>query len=72
MGTANEFRCGLGREKTKDPLDSAATTSKSASTMSTTTITGFPLRKTVIGGSPAIEFRYRGKADEHDWSASWW
>jgi len=25
-------------------------------------------RKTVVGGMPAIEYKYRGKADEHDWS----
>src|SRR5260370_16451040 len=27
-------------------------------------------RKTVVGGSPAVEFHYRGKADEHDWSGT--
>jgi hypothetical protein len=27
-------------------------------------------RKTTVGGSPAVEYRYRGKADEHDWSGT--
>jgi hypothetical protein len=27
-------------------------------------------RKTLVGGAPAVEFRYRGKADEHDWSGT--
>src|ERR1700719_483212 len=25
-------------------------------------------RKTLVGGLPAVEYQYRGKADEHDWS----
>ena len=25
-------------------------------------------RKTVVGGLPAVEYEYRGKADDHDWS----
>ena len=25
-------------------------------------------RKTVVGGLPAVEYQYRGTADEHDWS----
>ena len=25
-------------------------------------------RKTVVGGMPAVEYKYRGTADEHDWS----
>ena len=27
-------------------------------------------RKTTVGGLPAVEYRYRGKADEHDWSGT--
>src|SRR5436853_7793342 len=25
-------------------------------------------RKTAVGGLPAVEYQYRGKADDHDWS----
>ena len=24
-------------------------------------------RKTTVGGMPAVEYKYRGKADDHDW-----
>ena len=27
-------------------------------------------RKTIVGGLPALEYRYRGTADEHDWSGT--
>jgi hypothetical protein len=27
-------------------------------------------RKTVVGGQPAIEYRYRGMAEDHDWSGT--
>jgi hypothetical protein len=69
MGTANESSLlVVGREKTKDPLDSAATTVEKRLSDVYDNYHRVSLRKTVIGGSPAIEFRYRGKADEHDWS----
>jgi len=69
MGTANESSLMVvGREKTKEPLDSAATTVEKRLYDVYDNYHRVSLRKTVIGGSPAIEFRYRGKADEHDWS----
>jgi hypothetical protein len=69
MGTANESSLlVVGREKTKDPLESAATTVETRLYDVYDNYHRVSLRKTVIGGSPAIEFRYRGKADEHDWS----
>jgi hypothetical protein len=69
MGTANESSLlVVGREKTKDPLESAATTVENRLYDVYDNYHRVSLRKTVIGGSPAIEFRYRGKADEHDWS----
>ena len=69
MGTANESSLlVVGREKTKDPLESAATTVEKRLYDVYDNYHRVSLRKTVIGGSPAIEFRYRGKADEHDWS----
>ncbi len=27
-------------------------------------------RKTIVGGQPAMEYRYRGMADGHDWSGT--
>ena len=27
-------------------------------------------QKTVVGGLPAVEYRYRGMADDHDWSGT--
>ena len=69
MGTANESSLMVvGREKTKEPLDSAATTVEKRLYDVYDNYHRVSLRKAVIGGSPAIEFRYRGKADEHDWS----
>src|SRR6266478_3888466 len=71
MGTANESSLlVVGREKTKDPLESAATTVEKRLYDVYDNYHRVSLRKTVIGGSPAIEFRYRGKADEHDWSGT--
>jgi hypothetical protein len=69
MGTANESSLMVvGREKTKEPLDSAATTVEKRLNDVYENYQRVSQRKTEIGGSPAIEFRYRGKADDHDWS----
>ena len=71
MGTANESSLMvIGREKTKDPLDAAATTVEKRLYDVYENYQRVSQRKTVIGGSPAVEFRYRGKADEHDWSGT--
>jgi hypothetical protein len=71
MGTANESSLMVvGLEKTKEPLDSAATTVEKRLYNVYENYQRVSQRKTVIGGSPAIEFRYRGKADEHDWSGT--
>jgi hypothetical protein len=69
MGTANESSLMVvGREKTKEPLDAAAITVEKRLYDVYENYHRVSQRKTEIGGSPAIEFRYRGKADEHDWS----
>ena len=71
MGTANESSLMVvGREKTKDSLDSAATAVEKRLYDVYENYHRISQRKTVIGGSPAVEFRYRGKADEHDWSGT--
>jgi hypothetical protein len=69
MGTENESSLMVvGREKTKEPLDSAATTVEKRLYDVYENYKRVSQRKTEIGGSPAIEFRYLGKADDHDWS----
>ena len=71
MGTANESSLlVVGREKTKEPLDSAATTVERRLYDVYEDYKRVSQRKTVIGGSPAVEFRYHGKADEHEWSGT--
>ena len=71
MGTSNESTLVVvGREKTKEPLDAAATSVENRLHDVYENYQRASQRKTVVGGSPAIEFRYRGKADEHDWSGT--
>ena len=71
MGTSNESSLMVvGREKTKEPLDAAAVTVERRLTDVYENYQRASQRKTVVGGSPAVEFRYRGKADEHDWSGT--
>jgi hypothetical protein len=71
MGTSNESSLMVvGREKTKEPLDSAAVTVEKRLHEVYENYQRVSQRKTAVGGSPAVEFRYRGKADEHDWSGT--
>jgi hypothetical protein len=71
MGTPNESTLMVvGREKTKQPLDAAATTVESRLHDVYDGYQKTSQRKTVVGGLPAVEYRYRGKADEHDWSGT--
>jgi hypothetical protein len=71
MGTANESTLlVIGLEKTKAPLESAA---KTVETRLHDVYDNYRLisqRKTVVSGLPAIEYRYRGMADNHDWSGT--
>ncbi len=71
MGTSNESTLMVvGQEKTKEPLDAAATTVEKRLREIYTDYRQISQRKTVVGGLPAVEFRYRGQADEHDWSGT--
>jgi len=71
MGTSNESSLMVvGREKTKEPLDTAAVTVENRLHEVYEHYQRISQRKTVVGGSPAVEFHYRGKADEHDWSGT--
>jgi len=71
MGTSNESTLVVvGREKTKETLEVAAVSVENRLHDVYENYQRASQRKTVVGGSPAIEFRYRGKADEHDWSGT--
>ena len=69
MGTPDESSLMvLGKESTKQSLDAAAVTVEKRLREVYANYQQTSQRKTVIGGLPAVEFRYIGKADEHDWS----
>ena len=71
MGTSNESSLMVvGREKTKEPLDAAAVTVEKRLHDVYENYQRVSQRKTTVGGTPAVEFRYHGKADEHDWSGT--
>lgn len=69
MGTSNESTLlVVGEEKTKDSLDAAASAVEKRLHDVYANYQRVSQKKTVVGGMPAIDFQYRGKADEHDWS----
>jgi hypothetical protein len=71
MGTSNESTLMVvGQEKTKEPLDAAAVTVERRLREIYESYKQISQRKTAIGGLPAVEFRYRGLADEHPWSGT--
>ena len=71
MGTSNESTLMVvGQEKTKEPLEAAATTVEKRLREIYTNYRQISQRKSVVGGLPAVEFHYRGQADEHDWSGT--
>jgi hypothetical protein len=71
MGTSNESTLMVvGQEKTKEPLEAAAATIEKRLREIYTNYRQISQRKTVVGGLPAVEFHYRGQADEHDWSGT--
>jgi hypothetical protein len=69
MGTPNESTLMVvGEEKTKEPLDAAAATVEKRLHDVYANYQQLSERKATVGGLPAVEYQYRGKADEHDWS----
>jgi hypothetical protein len=69
MGTSNESTLlVVGEEKTKEPLDTAAATVEKRLHDVYANYQRLSERKSVVGGMPAVEYKYRGKADDHDWS----
>src|SRR5256885_4179001 len=71
MGTSNESTLiVVGRERTKEPLDAAAVAVEKRLHEVYEGYRQISHRKTTVAGSPAVEFRYIGRADEHDWSGT--
>jgi len=71
MGTSNESTLlVVGHEETKVPLDSAAQAVEKRLHDVYENYRLISQRKTVVGGQPAVEYRYRGLADGHDWSGT--
>jgi hypothetical protein len=69
MGTSNESTLMVvGEETTKEPLDAAAAGVEKRLHDVYANYQRLSERKSVVGGLPAVEYKYRGKADEHDWS----
>jgi hypothetical protein len=69
MGTSNESTLlVVGEEKTKEPLDTAAAAVEKRLQDVYANYGRVSQRKTAVGGLPAVEYQYRGKADDHDWS----
>jgi hypothetical protein len=71
MGTANESTLMVvGQEKTTDALDKSAAGVEKRLKEIYSNYQLISQRKTVVGGAPAVEYKYRGTADEHDWSGT--
>jgi len=71
MGTSNESTLMvIGQEKLKDSLDATAVSVEKRLKEIYANYRLISQRKTVVGGSPATEYKYRGMADEHDWSGT--
>jgi hypothetical protein len=69
MGTSNESTLMVvGEEKTKDSLDVAAAAVEKRLHDVYANYQRVSQHKTVVGGMPAVDYQYRGKADDHDWS----
>jgi hypothetical protein len=71
MGTSNESTLlVVGHEKTSSALEPAA---KEVEKKLSEVYDNYRLisqRKSVVGGLPALEYKYRGMADGHDWSGT--
>jgi len=71
MGTSNESTLMVvGEEKTKEPLEAAAAGVEKRLREIYINYRLISQRKTTVGGLPAVEYKYRGVADEHDWSGT--
>src|SRR6184192_1200441 len=69
MGTSNESTLMVvGEEKTKESLEAAASAVEKRLHDVYANDQRVSQKKTVVGGMPAVDYRYRGKADDRDWS----
>jgi hypothetical protein len=71
MGTPNESTLlVVGHEKSKDSLEATAGSVEKRLHDVYDNYRLISQRKITVGGQPAIEYRYQGLADEHDWSGT--
>jgi hypothetical protein len=71
MGTPNESTLlVVGHEKSKGSLDATAHSVEERLQDVYENYRLISQRKTMVGGQPALEYRYRGMADDHDWSGT--
>jgi len=71
LGTSSESTLlVIGREETKDSLEAAAKNVEQRLKEAYENYRRLEQKKTQVGGMPAIEYHYRGRAEEHDWSGS--
>lgn len=69
MGTSDESTLMVvGEEKTNESLDTAAAAVERRLRDVYLDYQRAAQKKTVVGGMPAVDYQYRGKADNHDWS----
>ena len=71
MGTQNQSTLlVVGREKTRQNLDAAAVTVEKRLREVYGNYQQTSHEKLTVGGLPAVEYRYRGTADGHEWSGT--
>jgi hypothetical protein len=71
MGTSNESTLlVVGHEKSNNALEPAAQEVEKKLSEVYDNYRLISQRKTVLGGLPALEYKYRGMADGHDWSGT--
>jgi len=71
MGTSNESTLMVvGQEESKDSLEISAGAAEKKLRDIYANYHLLSRRKTVVGGAPAIEFKYTGTAEEHEWSGT--
>ena len=71
MGTSNESTLlVIGHEKSKSALEPSAQEVANKLGQVYDNYRLISQRKTVLGGLPALEYKYRGMADGHDWSGT--
>jgi hypothetical protein len=71
MGTSDESTLlVIGEEKSGAPLDAAAAAVEKRLREVYESYRRISEEKTKIAGQPAVEYKYRGMADDHDWSGT--